>query len=218
MSSGSVTTWIGQLQAGEEAALGKLHARYWTHLVGLARQQLQDVPSRFADEEDVAQEALWSFVRRVRAGREFRLASRHDLLALLTHIIACKAVNQIEHELGVQKRGGGRVHGGSALDALLSGIDGDSRTPAGHAEQTPLEQALLHDCYCHFVTGLPDQLRDFAELYLAGCTHKEIAAKLGCAKRTAERKVALVLRKWQEMAAASVNQNVTTSAEDAPGA
>ena len=118
-SGGSVTTWLGQLQAGEVAGLAKLHARYWPHLVALARKRLQDVPGRAADEEDVAQEALWSFVRRVRAGRKFRLTSRHDLLALLTHIVACKAVNQIEHELGVQKRGGGRVDGSSALDALL---------------------------------------------------------------------------------------------------
>lgn len=213
-SSESVTTWIGQLQAGEETALGKLHARYWPRLVELARQRLHGAPRRFADEEDVAQEALWSFCRRVKDGREFHLASRHDLLALLTHIIACKAVNQIQHELGVQKRGAGKVKGERALEILLSGGDDHGLTFADQGQPTPLELAIQHDCYQHFVNRLPDRLRDFGELYLAGLSHKEIADRLGCAKRTVERKVALVLRKWQELAEAAVLQNLPESAED----
>src|SRR6266851_148097 len=104
--TGSVTTWIGQLQAGEEIALARLHDRYWPYLVAMARKKLHGLPSKAADEEDIAQEALWSFYRRLKAGHAFHLDSRHDLLALLTHIIACKAVNQIERE-STKKRGGG---------------------------------------------------------------------------------------------------------------
>jgi DNA-directed RNA polymerase specialized sigma24 family protein len=129
-SSGSVYTWISQLQAGEETALAKLRERYWPRLVGLARQRLKEVPGRYADEEDVAQEAFWSFYRCLKAGRPFRLASRHDLLALLTHIIAWKAVNQIQHERGVQKRGGSRVVSLSGLEGR--GLElGAGRLPVG---------------------------------------------------------------------------------------
>jgi RNA polymerase sigma factor (sigma-70 family) len=196
MSSPSVTTWIAQLRAGEEAALARLHARYWPQLVALARRRLQGIPGRAADEEDVAQEAFWSFYRQVRSGRELRLAGRHDLLALLTHIIACKAVNQIQHELGVKKRGGGKVGDGRTLEALAE---------AGR-DRSPLEEALLNDCYRHYVSRLPDNLRDFAELYLAGLTHREMAERLGCVERTVERKMARVLKRWQEMGAASLNE------------
>jgi DNA-directed RNA polymerase specialized sigma24 family protein len=116
-TSGSVTAWIVQLQAGEETALQKLHARYWPQLVGLARRRLQGKRMKACDEEDIAQEAFWSFYRRFRSGWQFRLDSRNDLLALLTHIIACKAINKIQHEYGVQKRGGSRCHDPSTLDA-----------------------------------------------------------------------------------------------------
>jgi DNA-directed RNA polymerase specialized sigma24 family protein len=202
-SAGSVTAWIGQLRAGEEAALGKLHERYWTALVALARNKLRCVPGRAADEEDVAQEAFWGFYRSLKAGRVPRLADRHDLLALLTHIIACKAVNQIKHEVGTRKRGGGR-----GLEALAGPgqHENDAEAPAdgGH---TPLDQAVLNDLYRHYVDGLPDSLRGFAELYLAGCTHKETADRLRCSLRTVERKVALILGRWRALAADGLSRD-----------
>jgi len=204
-SSGSVTAWLGRLRAGEEAALEQLHRRYWPWLVALARRRLQGVPGRAADEEDVAQEAFWCFYRSLQAGRVPRLANRHDLLALLTHLIACRAINQLEHE-AAQKRGGGRAPAGADLDLLLApGRRWDERAQVADEGRTPLEEAILKDCYAHYLDGLPEKLRDVAELYLAGCTHREIAARLGCVERTVERKIALILGRWQEMAAASVN-------------
>jgi DNA-directed RNA polymerase specialized sigma24 family protein len=149
------------------------------------------VASRAADEEDVAQSAFYSFYRGLQAGRLSRIENRVDLLALLCRITACKAVNQIEHEVGTQKRSAGRTQGDSALNLL-----------AQDPEPTPLEHALLNDCYARYVNGLPEKLRAVAELYLAGCTHKEIGTELDCAERTVERKIALILDKWQQMAAA----------------
>jgi len=197
MSSGdSVTMWLGRLKAGEETALAKLHKRYWPFLVALARKRLRGTPSRAADEEDVAQAAFWSFYRGLKDGRVRQLDNRNDLLALLTHFVACKAVNQIQHEVGVQKRGGGRGQGDSALKVL-----------AEEAEPSPLEQALLSDCYVRYMNGLPEKFRAIAELYLAGYTHKEIAAQLGCVERTVERKIPLLLARWQQMAAASMEED-----------
>jgi RNA polymerase sigma factor (sigma-70 family) len=203
-SSGSVTNWIQQLQTGEEAALSKLHRCYWPWLVNLARKRLKGVPGRAADEEDVAQDAFWSFYRRLRSGDVFRLSSRHDLLALLTHIVACKAVNQIIHEFGVQKRGGGKVWGESELGSLVWAAHEVSLEEAAGAGPTPLEQTILNDCYQHYISRLPERLRSFAELYLAGYTYREIADRTGCVERTVERKIPLILKHWREMASDSL--------------
>jgi hypothetical protein len=92
-TTGSVPAWIGQLQKGDEAVLGRLHRRYWPCPVALARKRLHGVP-------------------------------------------------------------------GGADDT----------------ERTPLEQALLADCYRQYLDVLPERLRAFAESYLAGCTNKETAA------------------------------------------
>jgi DNA-directed RNA polymerase specialized sigma24 family protein len=192
-SRGSVTLWIEQLKAGEEAALAKLHKRYWPELVRLAQRRLRGLPCRASDEEDVAEAALWSFYRGLREGRLPRLTNRNDLLALLTHLIACKAANQIKHEVGLQKRNAGRTQSDSSLDRL-------AEAPG----PTPLEQALLNDCYERYVTALPDMLREIAELHLSGCTHKEIAGQVGCVVRTVERKLAIISEKWQKIALASV--------------
>jgi RNA polymerase sigma factor (sigma-70 family) len=185
-----VTVWISRLREGDEGALSRLHGRYWPALVALARRKLRGAPARAADEEDVAQAALWSLYRGVRAGRLPRLQTRADLLALLTHIITCKAVNQIEHEVGTQKRSAARTEGDAALADL-----------AAEAGPSPLEQAILNDCYDRYVGALPDRLREVAEMYLAGCAYKEVAARLGCVERTVERKVSLILARWREMAA-----------------
>jgi RNA polymerase sigma factor (sigma-70 family) len=195
-SGGSVTAWIQQLKKGEAAALAKLHARYWCSLVAIARKRLEGTPQRASDEEDVAQEAFWSFYRSLKAGRVPRLDHRDDLLALLTHIIACRAANQIHHEVGVQKRDAGAVEGESVLEELSNAV-----------EPTPLEQAVLNDCYQHYLGRLPENHRDFAELWLAGYTHKEIAERLGFVERTVERKIARILAQWRELGLADVEAN-----------
>jgi DNA-directed RNA polymerase specialized sigma24 family protein len=205
-SIGSVSVWIQQLQGGEEAALGKLHARYWPYVVGLARRKLGGTPRRAVDEEDVAQQAFWSFYQSLRAGRLPQLTNRHQLLALLSHITACQAANQIKHELGVLKRGRGRVQGESVLDGGAASLEA-----ARGMEQvedpglSPQERILLDDCYAHYVGDLPEHLRDFAELYLAGLTYQEIADRLDCTERTVDRKMALILAHWRRLAEASVS-------------
>jgi DNA-directed RNA polymerase specialized sigma24 family protein len=97
----------------------------------------------------------------------------------------------------VQKRNADRTQSDSALEYL-------AEAPG----PTPLEQALLNDCYQRYLTALPEPLREIAELNLSGRTHKEIATQMGCVVRTVERKLALISEKWQKMALASVGSEL----------
>ncbi len=206
--SGSISLLLSQLRAGDEPVLFELHQRCWPWLVKMARQRLGGQPLRWTDEEDVAQVAFFGFVTSVREGRVPQMESRHQLFALLTHIVACKAATQIERHLA-EKRGGGQVGGESVLDALVanrstSTVGGIQSAASGN--RTPDEEAALADCYQFYIGALPDALRPFAELHVAGATNSEIAVKLGCVGRTVERKLALIRARWQEMAATELSR------------
>jgi RNA polymerase sigma factor (sigma-70 family) len=213
-SIGSVSIWIQRLKAGEEEVLADLHKRYWKFLVAQARRKLGTAPRMAMDEEDVAQQAFWGFYSSLKAGRLPKLNNRNELLALLTHITACQASNQIRNELGTARRGQGLVRDEAALDAgpdrstgrRLENLEGD--------DVLPEEQALLNDCYEKYVRSLPPELEAIAERYLSGWTHKQIAQEAGCAERTIERKLALIYARWQRLAGCSA-QNPSEKPSDA---
>ncbi len=199
--AGSVTQLLGGLRAGEEQALVQLHRRCWPTLVALARRRLDGTPRRVADEEDVAQEAFLAFYQAFHAGRLPKLENRAQLFALLVTIASRKAATHVERA-GRAKRGSGKVRGESALDALV-GPAAEVRGAEQHEDPRPTaeSEAIVKDLYQHYLGALADSLRSFAELYLAGWSHREIGERLGCKTRTVDRKVRLILDQWQTMAA-----------------
>jgi DNA-directed RNA polymerase specialized sigma24 family protein len=183
-SNGSVEILLEAMHQGHISALGKLHQRYWPSLVAYARGRLRLASAAGVDEEDIVQAAFLSFHRAFCEGRIPRLTSRENLLAVLTTIIARKSARKAA---GPELTSG---HGLLFLEqlALASGV-------------SPLEQAILNDCYERYVGGLPVKLRPFAEMCLAGMTHREIAASMPCAVRTVERKINRIADHWREISA-----------------
>jgi DNA-directed RNA polymerase specialized sigma24 family protein len=196
-SGGSVTHWIAQLKAGEQAAAQPLWQRYFERLVRLARKKLRGTRRGASDEEDVALSAFDSFCRGAERGRFPQLADRHDLWGLLVVITARKAVDLYKRE-HARKRGGNAVRGGSALlgpdgaapeAARLEQVVGNEPTPAFAAEVAEECRRLLDQ-----LDG--SGLRVLALLKMEGYTNEEVARHLGCALSTVERRLRLIRETW----------------------
>jgi DNA-directed RNA polymerase specialized sigma24 family protein len=195
--AGSVTHWIRRLEAGEQAACQKLWEGYFRRLVGLVRKRLQWVPRSATDEEDVALSAFDSFFRRAREGRFPRLLDRHDLWQLLVLIAGRKASNLARHERQ-EKDGGGRVRHASALPGDGS-EEGTFFADLIGREPEPALAAQVVEEYARLLDRLgDDKLRSVAVWKLEGYTNGEIAAKLGRAPATIERKLRRIRDAWEK--------------------
>ena len=193
---GSVTRWIGDLVAGDTAgsAAQKLWERYFDRLVHLARDRLRAGPRGPADAEDAALDTFDSFCRGAAAGRFPRLDDRDDLWALLVTITARKASAQLRHERR-QKRGGGRIRGEQGLGQ--AGPDAGGLDELVGCEPTPELAAMMAEQYLHLLGRLDDEtLRRIAAWKLEGYSNEEIAARLGCGRRTVERKLGVIRSMW----------------------
>jgi DNA-directed RNA polymerase specialized sigma24 family protein len=193
-SEGSVTDWIGRLQAGDQAAARPLWERYFRRLVGLARRQLQGAPRGAADEEDVALSAFDSFCRAAVEGRFPRLADRDDLWRLLFAITLRKAHDLVRDQRR-QKRGGSAPLGPPhppevAIPERLLGREPTPEFAAQVAEECQRLLGRLGDA----------ELRSVALWKMEGYTNEEIAQKLGRSDRTVERKLRLIRQAWEEEA------------------
>lgn len=183
--AGSVTLWIDELKAGNRAAAQELWNRYFHRLVGLARRKLHGAAS-LEGEEDVALSAFDTFYRAAEAGRFPQLDDRDDLWRLLMTITARKALRSAR-DAGRLKRGGGRQRADdAAVEHLMS------------AEPTPEFALQVQDELQRLFGVLSDEaLRAIALEKLEGGTNEAIAARLGCAPRTVERKLNLIRILWQ---------------------
>jgi DNA-directed RNA polymerase specialized sigma24 family protein len=197
---GSITRWIGDLKAGDDAAAQPLWERYFARLVQLARARLRAThrPTAVEDEEDAALSAFNSFCAGAAKGRFPLLSDRDDLWRLLVVITARKACAQVQRRAR-QKRGGGRV-----LDeaAMPGGRSDDSEAGfdfVAGPEPTPEFAAMVAEEYGRLLTALDDDsLRQVALDRMAGYTNDEIAERLGCARRTVARRLDLIRKIWSE--------------------
>ena len=188
---GTVSRWISDLKEGDPGAAQPLWERYFARMVGLARAKLRSQPSGgAADEEDVALSAFDSFCAGVADGRFPRLADREDLWRILMVITSRKAIAQVRHDLRA-KRGGtsARTESANSDEDLLARVIG--------REPTPEFAVMVAEEYEHLFRLLGDDvLRKVAVLRMEGSTNDEIAAQVGCARRTVARQLALIRQIW----------------------
>ena len=200
---GSVTRLIIDLRSDDpalrEVAARLVWGRYFQELLALTRNHLSARIRCREDEEDVLQSMYKSFGIRQRRG-DFDLANRDELWNLLVRITLRKARNAANRQLQ-GKRDVRREDAEAAVKesrgdqpaTILDQIDSDGPTPA--------EAALLNEALERRFEMLKDlDLRQIALWKLEGYTNAEIAAELGCADATVERRLKLIRSVWTKSA------------------
>src|SRR4051794_20864148 len=197
---GSITHWLGDLKGGDLAAAQPLWERYFGKLVVLARAKLQKRRHAGveADEEDAALSAFNSFCVGVAGGKFPQLADREDLWKILVTLTARKAFAQAQRQNRL-KRGGGRVveeavlRGGPSCDS----DDSPGLEMIAGSEPPPEFAAMVAEEYQRLLDALEDDgLRQVAVSRMEGYPCDEIAAQLGCARRTVARRLDLIRKTW----------------------
>jgi len=191
--------WLEELSQGDECAARWLWERYFDKLVRLARRKMEGLSLRSSDEEDVALSAMNSFCRGMAEQRFDEIGGADELWKLLVTITARKVCAHRRRHFA-QKRGGGRVRGESIFhngndDSFDNGIGevlGNEPTPE-------LAVGLAENCM-EMIDSLEDKtLQKIVLMTLEGYRTPEIAKKLGCVRRTVERKLQIIRDKWGQM-------------------
>ena len=185
-----VTVWLGQLQAGDVAAVRPLWERYFHRLVGLARGRLRNAPKRAADEEDVALSAFDSFCRNAEAGRFPDLTDRDGLWRLLAAFTLRKVAHHTRDAARL-KRGGG-----VAADTPPGGLE----ELLGREPDPAVASEVADECGRLLAALGDDDLRRVALLRMDGHSVDEVAAAVGCAPRSVKRKLQLIRSIWEREA------------------
>ena len=190
-----ISQWLLHLAEGDAEVTQKIWNDYFGKLVRLARRKLEGIPNRDADEEDVALSAMNSFYQGLAKHHFDKIHNRDDLWKLLVTITVRKATAR-RRTYFAQKRGGGRVRGESifgqqedeqgGLDCVL-GTEPTPELAAGVAENCRQMLDQLQD----------ETLRQIALWTLEGYRTEEIAEKLGCVRRTVERKLERIREIWK---------------------
>ena len=187
MPDDPITAWLGPLRSGDAAAVRSLWDAYFHRLVGLARSRLRSAPRRVADEEDVALSAFDSFCRNAGAGRFPELTDRDSLWRLLAAFTVRKAAHHVRDAARLKRGGGaGADTPPGALEELL-GREPDPGLAAEVADECERLLAALGD----------PELRRVALLRMDGHSVDEVAAAVGCAPRSAKRKLQLIRAIWE---------------------
>ena len=192
--SESISQWLLNL-AGEDAETAeKIWNDYFGKLARLARRKLDGLPHRDFDEEDVALSAMHSFYQGIVKHKFDHIHNRDDLWKLLVTITARKATAK-RRAYFAQKRGGGQVRGESIFGQPEDNQGGIANILG--TEPTPeLAVSVAENCR-QMLDQLPDEtLRHVALWTLEGYRTEEIAEKLGCVRRTVERKLERIREIW----------------------
>lgn len=179
-STGSISIWLHEFQAGSRNPIRHLLQRYLPRLVGLAISRLRDEPQLLGYAEDIASGVFHQFCLGIERGRFDAVADRKSLWQLL-------AVMTVRRTIDLKRKARREEQFAGETASIVS-----SREP------TPDIKAEAHDDVRQLLESLNDaDLKQIALLKMSGCENEEIAAQLGCGLRTVERRLERIRQHWR---------------------
>lgn len=186
-----VTLWISELQDGDPEAANKIWCHFFQRLQTIARHKLSTNTRAAYDEEDAVQSAFISFCDGVSNGNFPFLKNRNELWRLLLVITTRKVAHRHRSELQ-DCRDVRRV----LNDFVFQGNE-DRLLRVATREPTPEFAAEFEDTCEVMLARLPsDEMRQIALLKLEGLSDAEVGTRLGCSRRTVQRRLEIVRRNW----------------------
>lgn len=188
---------LRRVQQGDEVATTELWQRCFPRLLSYCRSKLPDDVRRVLDEEDVALSTFKSFCLRAQKGSLGEIEGRDELWKLLYTIASRKAQGYIRHQ-NRQKRGGGKVRGESVFEPQGTRSEGRGieQSPDEHDSDATFAK-FSHDCEVLLDRLDNETLQAIAVLRIEGYSVDEIAGRIGCARRSVERRLNLIRSIWQ---------------------
>jgi RNA polymerase sigma factor (sigma-70 family) len=194
-----VTVWIDELRQADGCAADNLWRHFVQRLYELARKRLNPDTRRVYDEEDAVQSAFHSVCSGIAAGRFPDLQDREGLWRLLLRVTARKVSqrHRFDHR---QRRNVARtlndsIFANSADSVAVSGLND---IPA--REPSPEFAAQFVEVCGLFFQSLSDpSLQAVARLRMDGYTDSEIGQRLNCTRRTVQRRVEAIRRRWEAL-------------------
>ncbi|MEZ6143508.1 MAG: sigma-70 family RNA polymerase sigma factor [Zavarzinella sp.] len=188
-SSHSITNWIRDWQQGDPKAAENLWQRFSRRVEGMAKSKLQQVPGRFGDQADLAQEVFAAVFTGIQQDRFQQLHSRDDLWQILAMVTARRAANLWRKANAANELG----------ESACSTTDEQVRVLECVAEQSDEQLSeSLGFASMELLEKLEPKLRHVALMRWRGYSNQEIADELGRSVKSVERYLAMIRMQWTE--------------------
>ena len=201
LTQNPITLWIEELRAADQAAATKLWRHFFDRLRESALKKLHADTRRVYDEEDAALSAFNSFCKGIAAGRFPDLQDRQDLTALLL-VITGRKVSQ-RHRYDRRTRRDVRR---TVTEAIFDGGHQENRHSGlqqlNTREPAPEFVVAFSETCENFLDNLEDsKMREIAAMRIEGYNDLEIANQLDCARSTVQRRLEIIRRQCESLAA-----------------
>ncbi|MDR0337375.1 MAG: hypothetical protein LBI18_09820 [Planctomycetaceae bacterium] len=201
ISDSNLKLLLDAVQNQNQEAFEQFWHLHFDRLTTLARRKMSQVNKRVSDEEDIAISALNSFYNGLAEKRFHSIQGNNELWKILATIV-CRKISKQKRGEFTQKRGGGQVRGESFFNAGPATEQVNERAGFGNVAGTTttpyLEVEFLDTCKKLYEILDDESIRNVARLTMEGYSIDEIAAELGCVRRTVERKLKIIREKWKQ--------------------